>query len=246
MKNILALLIITFILSLQFNNGMAQNIENIELVDGIHKMELPISDGNKLRCSASFPVLNGEGNVPLILALHYGGEVVPYFGFNYLTLLAEPALKDLGAFIIAPDCPGNGWTDEISEKAITELLQYVIEFWPVDTSKIVVTGFSMGGFGAWYFGSKYPDIFCAAIPLAGRPTGDFEMQIPVYALHGQFDEIVDIEPTKTEIKKLKKSGLNARLYVIQGLSHYQTGEYVSSLKKTTKWLKEIWKLREDE
>ena len=95
MKNLLALLIITFILSLQFNNGMAQNIENMELADGIHKMELPISDGNKLRCSASFPVLNGEGNVPLILALHYGGEVVPYYGLGYLNILAKPAFDTL-------------------------------------------------------------------------------------------------------------------------------------------------------
>lgn len=243
MKNLLALLILSFILSLQFKDGIGQNNKIMKLTEGVHKMEFSLSNGENLRYSVSYPVIDAGDKVPLVLALHYGGEVVPYYGLGYLNILAKPAFEELGAIIIAPDCPGKGWSDEISDKAVIELIQYLTESLQIDKSKIVVTGFSMGGFGTWYYGSKYPDIFCAAIPVAGRPTGDLDMQIPIYALHGQFDEIVDIEPTKKEIKKLKKSGLNAKLYVIQGLTHYQTGEYVTSLKKTTKWLKEIWKFR---
>ena len=232
-------LFVRFIFPLE--NGMSQAVNSTNLSEGIQKLEISLPGGTKVRCSASIPPIEADEKVPLILALHYGGEVVPYYGMTFLKILVEPAFKDLGAIIITPDCPGRGWTDPLSEKIITELLKYGTEFWPVDETKIVITGFSMGGFGTWYYGSKYPDIFSAAIPLAGRPTGEAEMQIPVYALHGQFDEIVDIEPTKKEIKKLKKKGLNAKLYIVQGLTHYQTNEYAPYLQKTEKWLQTIWK-----
>ncbi len=236
---VILVLFVSFIFPIK--NGMSQAVSSINLSEGIQKLEISLPGGSKVRCSVSIPTIEVDEKVPFILALHYAGEVVPYYGMTYLQILVEPAFKDLGAIIVAPDCPGRGWADPLSEDILLELLQHISEFWPVDESKFMVTGFSMGGFGAWYYGSKYPDIFSASIPVAGRPTGETEMQIPVYALHGQFDEVVDVEPTRKEIKKLKKRGLNAKLYIVQCLTHYQTNEYVASLRKTGKWLQAIWK-----
>ena len=223
--------------------GNDRVMQKQELTEGLHKIEIKLSDGHNLKCSISVPQLVVGERVPLVLALHYGGDVVPYFGMTYLETLVEPAFKDLDAILIAPDCPGKNWSDQESEKDMIEMLHYILRTWPVDNTQIVVTGYSMGGMGAWFYGSKYPDIFCAAIPVAGMPTGNFEMQVPVYALHGQFDEIIDIQPTKEAIRKLRKNGLNAKLFIVEGLSHYQTNEYVTSLSKTMKWLKSVWKDR---
>lgn len=49
----------------------------------------------------------GDESVPLVLALHYGGHGAPYFGRGVLTGLVEPALRELEAIIVAPDCTGK-------------------------------------------------------------------------------------------------------------------------------------------
>ena len=207
MKFLVLSLIILFsnLDSYPINCGNDSVMQEQELTEGLHKIEIKLSNGHNLKCSISVPQLVVGERVPLILALHYGGDVVPYFGMTYLKTLVEPAFKDLGAILIAPDCPGNNWSDQESEKDMIEMLHYILKTWPVDKTQIVVTGYSMGGMGAWFYGSKYPDIFCAAIPVAGMPTGNFEMQVPIYTLHGQFDEIIDIQPTKRQLESSGKT-----------------------------------------
>jgi len=51
------------------------------------------------------------------VALHYGGEVTPFYSKGFMTSLVEPALEDLGAIIVAPDCPSKGWTNAASKAA---------------------------------------------------------------------------------------------------------------------------------
>ena len=47
---------------------------------------------------------------PLILALHFAGHGSPFYGKLILTELVEPALGQLDAIIVAPDCTGPDWT----------------------------------------------------------------------------------------------------------------------------------------
>ena len=67
----------------------------------------------------------GDQPVPLVLALHYGGTVTPYYGKGFLVGLVEPALRDLGAIIIAPDCTADDWTQPESETDVLALLDHV-------------------------------------------------------------------------------------------------------------------------
>ena len=41
--------------------------------------------------------------VPLVLGAHFGGQVTPFMGGEYLDMLVIPALKGLGAVIVAPE-----------------------------------------------------------------------------------------------------------------------------------------------
>ena len=43
---------------------------------------------------------------PLVLALHPGGPRVAYDGSRFLQQVVLPALGDLRAVVVAPDCPG--------------------------------------------------------------------------------------------------------------------------------------------
>ena len=167
---------------------------------GIHEMVLKLKDDYSLNYTVSVPSLKPWQRVPLILALHYGGEVTPYYGRGYLEILVYPALKELGAIIIAPDCPGKNWTDPKSEKAILELLDFVKTSWPVDSTRLVVTGFSMGGAGAWFLAEKYPGFFSAALPVAGYPKDVTSVKIPVYVIHSKKDEIIMFDRTEQAVR----------------------------------------------
>jgi len=109
--------------------------------------------------------------VPLILALHFGvgGADGAGAGRSVLSILVRPALEELGAIIVAPDSLGGNWSTPENERAVKQLLDDVLGSYSIDKKKIVVTGYSMGGAGAWSIAEKYPEYFSAVIPVSGRP-----------------------------------------------------------------------------
>jgi predicted peptidase len=208
---------------------------------GFHRLELALEEGGTLRYGLHVPKAEpgGEG-LPLVLALHYGGRPTPYYGLGFMKLLVVPGLADLGAIIVAPDCPGRGWTDERSERAVLTLLDDLEARWPVDRDRTLVTGFSMGGIGAWFYARRHPDRFRAAIPVAGRPVGEPRGEVPVFAIHSSRDEIIELEPTRRAIDALKDRGIPAELVVVHGPTHYQTGRFARPLHRSIRWLEGVW------
>ncbi len=181
---------------------------------------------------------------PLILALHYGGDVTPGYGAEFAEMLVLPALKELGAVILAPDCPGRGWTDPVSEEAVLALVEWAKRTRSVDGRRVAVTGFSMGGIGTYWLAARHPGVFRAALPVAGVPDkGDLEAaaRVPLYIIHGEADEIIPLDDVRPALEALQKQGSDVRVVILPGLSHYQTAAYVPALKKAAGWLKRIWK-----
>ena len=147
--------------------------------------------------------------VPLILALHYAGHGVDYYGLTMLESLIQPALHDLGAIIVAPDCPARSWSDPQSEKFIINLLDFVSSKYPVNLGRVLVVGYSMGGNGAWYLAARFPDRFSAAIVISGWPPEEVDLaawRVPIYIIHSRDDEYIPIEPTQITAKKLAEKG----------------------------------------
>jgi len=179
--------------------------------------------------------------VPLVLALHYGGNPTGA-GRGVPEILVRPALAELGAIIVAPDSLAGGWDSAANERAVNLLLDTVLASYSIDARKILVTGFSMGGSGAWHFASEYPERFSAAVPVAGTPPGSIEgWCLPVLAIHSRNDEVVPIGPTETRIAELRKSGARAELITLAGITHYETSRFVEGLRRAAPWLKEIWR-----
>jgi predicted peptidase len=177
-----------------------------------------------------------------VLALHFAGDPTDA-GRAVLEILVRPALSDIGAIIVAPDALGNGdWSSPENDRAVNQLLDAVISSYSIDTKKIVVTGFSMGGRGTWYFAGKYPQRFSAAIPVAGVPPASATgWRMPVLAIHSRNDEVAPIAPTEQRIKELEKFGVHAQLITLSGITHFQTYRFVDGLKRAVPWLKDVWK-----
>ena len=185
--------------------------------------------------------------VPLILALHFGvgGGSAAGAGRSVLSILVRPALEELGAIIVAPDSLRGDWSTAENERAVKELLDNVLGSYNIDKKEIVVTGFSMGGAGAWHIAEKYPDYFSAVIPVSGRPPASIaEWRLPVLGIHSHNDQVVPFGPTEARITELQKAGKRAELIALSGITHYETYRFVDGLRQAVPWLRQIWK-RED-
>lgn len=186
----------------------------------------------------------GEHAVPLVLALHYSGhDGTPFYGQTMLVTLVEPALRELGAIIVAPDCSGADWTDPQSEADVLAILDYVEGAYNLDPRRKLVTGFSMGGIGTWYMAAYHPDRFTAALVMAGYPPFDVsevDWQVPLYILHSVQDEVIPLEPTQNALLQLEEGDVPVKLVVLDGVTHYETTRFVVPLREAVPWIREVW------
>ena len=182
--------------------------------------------------------------VPLILALHFGvgGGSAAGAGRSVLSILIRPALEELGAIIVAPDSLRGDWSTPENERAVKELLDNVLGSYNIDRKRIIVSGFSMGGAGAWHIAEKYPDYFSAVVPVSGRPPASIaEWRLPVLAIHSRNDQVVPFGPTEARIAELQKAGKRAELIALTGITHFETYRFVDGLRQAVPWLRQIWK-----
>jgi pimeloyl-ACP methyl ester carboxylesterase len=210
---------------------------------GSDELELGPSDA-RMRYSFFLPETHaGHKPAPLILALHFGGPVTPEIGRDFAEVLILPALSELEAVIVAPNCPGRGWTDPVSEDAVLRLLDRAKRRFVVDPEKTVIAGFSMGALGTYYLTARHPELFSAGIAVSAIPNAeDFSLlkDAALFAVQSTGDEIFGIEKARAAFEEMKKRGVRLETIFIEGVSHYQTSEYVPALKKAVPWLREIW------
>jgi len=212
---------------------------------GIYEQTLTTGQAKELRYSLSLPpTFQDQGSFPLVVALHYGGDVTPWYGKRYLTVLVEPGLRELGAILVAPDCPTKkGWDNATAETAVLELMNDLKQHYKIDEHRILITGFSMGGVGTRYLASRHPKLFSAAIAVSGLPDADAIKTInaiPMYAIHGSSDDVFPLKKLEGAVQKLSAKGFPVQLKVAEGVSHYQTASFVAPLQDAIPWIRQIW------
>ncbi len=157
---------------------------------------------------------------PLLVSLPYGGQP----GTDKIRQLEGAAAAEMlsgkenrekyPAFIFVPNCPaGSGWggipgypsVDSLVYEALTSLNNEP----GLDVKRRYVTGISRGGYGAWNFISKRPDLFAAAIPVCGGGDPSFAaraVDVAVWAFHGEDDKNVPVSGSREMIKAIEKAG----------------------------------------
>ncbi|MFT7641947.1 MAG: putative peptidase, partial [Pirellulaceae bacterium] len=212
------------------------------LSPGIHQQELPLPKGkHKLRYTISVPAeYDGQKKVPLVLALHYGGEVTPFYGRGVIEGLFGPGLKHIQPIIVAPDSLRGDWTTPENEQAAIFLIQSIQKTYQVDETRVLVAGFSMGGEGTWHIGGRNQDVFTAAMPVAGSPGKQKEWEIPIYAIHSTSDGVIPIQPTETRMRELEKQGKTVKFRRLTGISHFDTNRFTPAVREGAEWLEETW------
>ena len=177
--------------------------------------------------------------VPLIVALHYGGPVSPWYGRALLESLIEPALRPLGAVMIAPDCPQAAWAE--CENALDMIIEEVQQTYLTPNSCIILTGYSKGGIGTWALAARNPARYTAAIVMAAHaPPAEIlqNWQLPVRVIHGSKDELFASDGPLKAVATLRNAAVDADIELLDGVSHHDTQHFLAPLSKQVDWLRE--------
>ena len=182
---------------------------------------------------------------PLVLALHPGGERMHGYGSRFMQQIVLPALGDLDAVVVAPDCPAaaKSWADPAADRAVLAILEKVRGEYKTDSRRVLVVGFSMGGRGAWFMSSQHPDLFTGAIVMAGSTRElqpDSLGKVPTYVIHSRDDQVVPIGPAEENAKQLAALGRTVKFEALSGPGHYSMGGYVESRHRAGRWIVERW------
>ena len=189
-----------------------------------------ITNGYRLRYRMHMPKQTEEKTLyPLVLFLHGAGErgddnkaqlkhgVVP---------ICKYAMKHGDAFVLAPQCPAEKkWVDQdwsvqsmrrpnVPTEELVAVMALLDEFcakYPVDQSRIYVTGISMGGFGTWDIVARRRYLFAAMMPICGgvdeTTAADYKAEhLGIRFFHGGADKTVSPDYSRRMDKALTNAG----------------------------------------
>lgn len=156
---------------------------------------------------ADSPARGSTRPPPLILFLHGIGERgrsgaeldrVTAWGLPKFRRQRTPLVD--GAFpflVVAPQCPPeNTWCDEMILDALDRLVADLVENDRADPDRLFLTGFSMGGIGAFCLALRHPDRFAAVAIVCGRcPTPEALPALagrPLWVAYADDDEIAEL------------------------------------------------------
>jgi poly(3-hydroxybutyrate) depolymerase len=195
-------------------------------------------NGEDVRYTAFMP--ENPVGAPLVVSLHYGGEVTPFYGGTLARDVVQPALAALGAVVMAPDCPRPQWADPWCEAAILSLVAAAERDWGIDGQRVILTGYSKGGIGTWALAARHPERFSVALPMASSPRDAMQVRVPTYAIHGQTDELFPTRLTQEAVFILGLNSVPNEFVEIPHVGHYDTSRYRRPLSAAVPWIEQQW------
>ena len=260
---------LTLLLSLLTCQTLANSFPNEE---GDYFQTKQLDTGQTLGFGLHLPKnVDKRQKMPLIVALHFGfqGEEAPLeYGFQFMQMMMSSTFKN--AIIIAPSALTQGWHLSQNADAILGLMAEIKAHYPINESKILLTGYSAGGYGVWSLGADYQEHFSGLMPISGAPRYwvepdswpatpeeiydmvdampkiEVEWQIPVYAIHSNADQNVPIRFTQDYVDQLNENNNQSlvQLKVLDDLAHFDFLPFMDQAKQGYGVLEEIWELND--
>ncbi len=162
---------------------------------------------------------------PLIIYLHGSsrrGREVEQVKANGL----PPVLDDKDDFdfiVVSPQALAKyPWQQCWRPHDLILLLDHLLENYRIDPARVYLTGLSMGGYGTWACIAEHSDRFAAAVPICGGGDPKWGKQIgdlPVWAFHGEADNIVPVRRSIEMVDAVNAAGGKARLTKYTDVGH---------------------------
>ncbi|MFN8397523.1 MAG: dienelactone hydrolase family protein, partial [Bacteroidia bacterium] len=124
-------------------------------------------------------------------------------------------------------------------EASLQVLDSVLAHTPnVDSNCVYVTGISMGGFGCWELGQRFPRRWAAIMPICGGGDTARAAQlrdVPVWAFHGQKDKLVKPTRTTDMVQAIERQGGKPLVKLYPSIGHL-VWNTVYADRKAIQWL----------
>jgi predicted peptidase len=158
---------------------------------------------------------------PLVIFLHGSGER----GDDLARVKANGPPKYAGAgrrfpfVLVAPQIAADAvWQSDALDALISNLLARL----PVDPDRVLITGLSLGGIGAWRYAMDYPQRLAGIAPVcgAGDPGGaPLLVKLPIWAFHGARDDVVPLFTEQRVVDAVNALGGRAKFTVYPDVGH---------------------------
>jgi len=153
---------------------------------------------------------------PLILFLHGAGErgsdneaQLNNNANGAMQLIGDSQLALQPIFMIAPQCPTDGWWSGATLTSAIGLVDQIAADYHIDPERIYVTGLSMGGMGTWSAITAQPTRFAAAVPMSGNGDTNAAASVstlPIWFFHANNDPTVGVEGSDNLVAALRNAG----------------------------------------
>lgn len=209
-----------FVFATCLQTGFCKNYGSIRTSPQIEKYILKVPGKYK----------DGNPKLPLLVYIHGAGTLNKY---DWLQSEIQPIVSHQSAYPFVFFAPllvnQDDWSSNFN--SLKSMLDEIIEKYPVDTTRIYLTGLSMGGYAGWRFAIENPDLFAAFAPLSGGPLGPYPWDasilanvgvlknLPIQAFHSQDDTVVPFARAQEIIDALKAAGGDPTLTALPGKEH---------------------------
>lgn len=110
---------------------------------------------------------------------------------------------------------------------VMEVIDYVKTYLRIDEKRIHVSGFSLGGGGAWVAAQDFPKVFASVSPMCGgynspsKAANLANEDLPVWAFHGDADPVVPLSKSKNMVNAINSYNPTpkAKLTIYPGVKH---------------------------
>lgn len=134
--------------------------------------------------------------------------------------------------------PGESWSGSPEGLGMAALAKTMTEF-SADSSRIYLTGLSLGGRGAWQLAFAHPEQFAALVPICGFIEGEGRYAeflpesadgpypvlarqlaaLPTWVFHGADDSLVPVAGARRIVKALQDVGAPVKYSELPGVGH---------------------------
>jgi poly(3-hydroxybutyrate) depolymerase len=174
---------------------------------------------------------------PVIVSCH---GTPPYDVARHHVETWDDYCEKFGCIVVCPDLVGtdgifgDGPVDGMlrNERVILSVLSTLSYKYNLDRANIMITGFSGGGFPAYWVGLRNPDVFSVVVAQnCNFNRGNLDrwypraaVQTPVMIYYGQNDPATIVSQSRDAIGYLRSRGFQIETYVIPGVGHERRPE----------------------
>jgi predicted peptidase len=166
------------------------------------------TNGVKIVYRLLVPAASKQEKLPLVVMMHGSGQIgtdnQKQLGWLARSWAHPDIQPHFPAYVLVPQVPARSADYQPAKddglqmsfarpplEAVMQLIEHTMKNYDVDASRVYIVGFSMGASGAWNALVLRPDLFAAALPIAGvapdRQLASVIAKTPVMIVHGNAD-----------------------------------------------------------